>query len=179
MEERKLSSWEDFEREIGEVFSRYSKKRKEALGGVSAPLFRGHTMASWSLKTTLERYAGGPYTMREYWEVMRNFVKSPVESMTERRWDIGEYPKEGPEPYGPPLGYEFMVYLRHHGFPSRFSTGRNRLMSPPSLRSVFLRAWIGKSTPTLTLPSTITRSIGRGGRVGARTNLTSSGLDQT
>ena len=119
MEERKLSSWEDFEEAIGEVFRRFLKRREEARPvRIFPPLFRGQSKACWSLETTLERYAGRPYTMRGYWELIRNFVKNPVESMTERRWDIGKYPKAGTEPYGPPPGYEFMVYLRHHGFPS-------------------------------------------------------------
>jgi hypothetical protein len=119
MEEFRLASWEDFEREIGEVLRRYSE-RCQGLRGLrhSPSLFRGQEKASWPLKTTLERYTERPYTMKEYWKMTRNFVKSPVESLTEKRWDIGKYPEEGPEPHGPPLGYEFMVYLRHHGFPS-------------------------------------------------------------
>jgi hypothetical protein len=118
MGEPKLSSWEDFEREIGEVFRRYEKRRQEARPvRISPPLFRGQTRASWPLRTTLERYTGQAYTMKKYWRLIRN-VKNHVESLTERRWDIGEYPEEGREPYGPPPGYEFMVYLRHHGFPS-------------------------------------------------------------
>jgi hypothetical protein len=56
--------------------------------------------------------------MREYWELIRNYVKCPVESATEKQWDIGEYLEENLSPFGPPPGYEFMVYLRHHGFPS-------------------------------------------------------------
>ena len=122
MEEKRSSCWEDFEREIGEVFRRYEKRREEARPGwISPPLFRGQSMACWPLETTLERYTERPYTMREYYELIRNYVKSPVESVTEKRWDIGEYPEAGPEPHGPPFGdefYEFMVYLRHHGFPS-------------------------------------------------------------
>ncbi len=119
MKELVLSSWEDFGRAVGEVLRRYSETCKKAPGlYIPPPLFRGQEKASWPLKTTLERYTDHPYTTKECWRVLRNFLQKPVESVTEKRWDIGAYPEEGPEPYQAPFGYEFMVYLRHHGFPS-------------------------------------------------------------
>lgn len=110
--EKKISCWDDFDREIDEVLNRHSRKP-----GYSRPLFRGQARASWPLRTTLERYTERPYTMRDYWELIRN-VRNHVESVTETRWDIGEYSDEKMKPLGPPPGYEFMIYLRHHGFPS-------------------------------------------------------------
>jgi len=41
-----------------------------------------------------------------------------VESLAEKYWSLDEYKKEDEGLIRPPVGYEFMVYLRHHGFPS-------------------------------------------------------------
>jgi len=118
MKEKKLLCWEEFEREIGGLFRGYEERcRKLPSLRYSPPLFRGQGKVCWSLKTTLERYAEHPFTMREYWKLIRG-IKSHVESVTERRWELAEYPEGEPEPHAPPFGYEFMVYLRHHGFPS-------------------------------------------------------------
>ncbi|MCX5734923.1 MAG: FRG domain-containing protein [candidate division NC10 bacterium] len=118
MKERNISCWEDFEREIGEIFHQYQSRCQGSRTFLHyPPLFRGQRKSSWPLTTTLERYTGQPYTMRGYWELIRNYVKCPVESVTEKRWDIGDYPEEDLSPFAHP-GYEFMVYLRHHGFPS-------------------------------------------------------------
>jgi hypothetical protein len=112
-----LSTWEDFEVEIQSLFAGL-KKKSDGLE-VSAPLFRGHVNATWKLKTTLERYSGHQYSMLEYYSVMRS-VKSKVESVTEKTWDlIDEYDiDEGHRRGLAPQGYPFMIYLRHHGFPS-------------------------------------------------------------
>ena len=118
MREKIIASWEDFEREIGGILREYEERcRKLPSLRFSPPLFRGQGKACWKLKTTLERYGEHPCTMREYWRLIRG-IKSHVESTTERRWETGEYPESEPEPHGPPVGYEFMVYTRHHGFPS-------------------------------------------------------------
>jgi hypothetical protein len=118
MKELKLSGWEDFERAIGDVLRQYSNKCQEVRSlRFSPPLFRGQSNACWPLKTTLERYTDQPFTMKGYWELIRN-VKSHVESVTEKRWDIGDYPEPEVNHPEPPPGYPFMIYLRHHGFPS-------------------------------------------------------------
>jgi hypothetical protein len=118
MKEKDISCWEDFEREIGEILREYEERcRKLPSLRLSPPLFRGQEKACWHLKTTLERYPERAYTMREYWKLIRS-VKSHVESVAERRCEIGEYPEGEPEPHRPPVGYECMVYLRHYGFPS-------------------------------------------------------------
>lgn len=38
--------------------------------------------------------------------------------MTSREWDLGGDTDVDQSHHGPPPAYEFMIYLRHHGFPS-------------------------------------------------------------
>jgi hypothetical protein len=80
---------------------------------VSTPLFRGQSNASWKLKTTLERFTDRTFDMFEYFKTIRA-VKPAVVSITGKEWDLSEFRDGTPVP----TGYEFMVYLRHHGFPS-------------------------------------------------------------
>lgn len=118
MKELKLSTWEDFEAEIGSLSQSVKKKRADTELYVSAPLFRGHANASWKLETTLERYTSSrEYAMRDYYYVMRA-VRPAVESYTERSWNFTDDYKIDETIPGPPLGYDFMIYLRHNGFPS-------------------------------------------------------------
>jgi hypothetical protein len=85
----------------------------------SSLLFRGHAQECWKLKTTLERYSPTKeYSMSDYHQLMLT-VKPAVESLTSKPWNLPEDIENIDEdiPNAPP-GYEFMVYLRHHGFPS-------------------------------------------------------------
>lgn len=112
MKELKLSSWEDFEAEIPSLFEESKKIEDAKKMRVFGPLFRGHANASCKLETTLERSTGRQYGMLEYHDVMRA-VKPTVESFTERSWNLSDREEKIPPP-----SYDFMIYLRHHGFPS-------------------------------------------------------------
>jgi hypothetical protein len=53
------------------------------------------------------------FNAEDYYQTIRS-VRPAVVSLTGQPWDI-------PEKFAqklPPTGYEFMIYLRHHGFPS-------------------------------------------------------------
>lgn len=89
------------------------KIRKKPLH-VSTPIFRGQAHASWELETTLDRMVKRDFGMEEYFKTLRS-VRPAVISNTGKVWDIPDhFDNEVPVPQG----YEFMVYLRHHGFPS-------------------------------------------------------------
>jgi len=85
-------------------------------------LFRGHGSACWKLDTTLERYKKyknclkGKYSEREYHDFIQT-LEPYVHSLTSHRFKAGDYERDGND-IGPPPSYEFMIYLRHHGFPS-------------------------------------------------------------
>ncbi|WP_176697858.1 FRG domain-containing protein [Candidatus Nitrospira nitrosa] len=110
-----LDSWEKFEARITSLFSRIEEFRKTQKPlHVSTPIFRGQSDATWELETTLDRFAKRRFGREEYFAAIRA-VRPAVISLTGKEWDL-------PQSFDPedsvPSGYEFMIYLRHHGFPS-------------------------------------------------------------
>lgn len=124
MEVRELRSWDDFEselRELGLLRQEITKTKSY----VSSTLFRGQSDARWPLSTTLERMVGDKETLSKYYLLVTS-VQSRVETFTGQRWEIpdvaaylGRLENSGLKNYIEELPtYEYMVYLRHHGFPS-------------------------------------------------------------
>jgi hypothetical protein len=116
MEEVPVKNWEEFEGHLSSFFQESIRQRVTPPPQTS-PLFRGHGDASWSLKTTLERFTEYQFTMADYLKRM-NAVKPAVVSLTGKEWILPEGLDCTYTPHAPPPGYEFMIYLRHHGFPS-------------------------------------------------------------
>ena len=111
-----LDSWDDFESSVSSLLDEWSQlKMKKHLGYVLSPLFRGHSDASWKLQTTLERFSDQTYEEFDYYRVISG-VKAATVSITQKDWPLPRF-KRG-EGGKVPTGYEFMIYLRHHGFPS-------------------------------------------------------------
>lgn len=80
----------------------------------ATPRFRGHADAEWKSETTLERFTKKPiWGQEQYFKTIRD-IRPAVVSITGKNWDIPEF-ERGKLPLS---GYEFMIYLRHHGFPS-------------------------------------------------------------
>ncbi len=113
-----LKSWDEFEATIQTFFQRLESLRIERQPQtVSKPLFRGHVDASCKLETTLDRLCKCEITMEHYYRTILG-VKPAIVSITEKNWDLPDHFKEAGGTPLPPPGYEFMIYLRHHGFPS-------------------------------------------------------------
>jgi len=109
----RLDTWEECEQRLLQIESDNSK----SLTGV---WFRGQPNASWGLKTTLERRTSRIFSVEEYWELSVR-IKPILEGMTGNHWKTGEWS----EPSWPfevyfrdAMNYEYLAYLRHHGFPS-------------------------------------------------------------
>jgi hypothetical protein len=91
---------------------------------VSPVLFRGHSRADWRLDTTLERF-GKPNLELEECVRYLSKVKPGIEAYTEKAFSFN-CRNDMAAGHAFPLSqvsflngqYEFMVYLRHHGFPS-------------------------------------------------------------
>jgi len=112
-----LKNWEEFEEAVSGLFLEVDElgRSKHPLK-VSDPLFRGQACASWKLETTLDRMTSSQYAMAEYHRVIRG-VRPAIVSITGAPWEIPDtFYTQGGNPV--PVGYEFMIYLRHHGFPS-------------------------------------------------------------
>lgn len=112
-----IKDWGAFEGEISRIFESLEQRRAGAKTHVSTPLFRGHADKGWPLLTTLERFSKKPYSIKEYYRTLLS-VAPAVVSLTGKVWSISRDLDIDESYHGPPPGYEFMIYLRHHGFPS-------------------------------------------------------------
>ena len=122
-----LVTWEEFEEKLKEL-------RRERGPHSSGLLFRGQENFGWLLKTTLERSpVEREMSFQDYYETIYR-AKPAIESYTEKSWDIPDPHEVGSltarvEPFVSFTAEEYktwgrvfsyMVYLRHHGFPSPF-----------------------------------------------------------
>jgi hypothetical protein len=55
--------------------------------------------------------------MKDYYKIIRA-VRPAVISITGKNWELPDSFDDVQDTPKPPPGYEFMIYLRHHGFPS-------------------------------------------------------------
>lgn len=124
-----IEDWDAFEQQLKELYA----ERQRLVGDPSAShvshlLFRGQPNANWPLVTTLERYAVERPDLLQadaYYRCIRA-AKPEIETYTGKRWQLDDPPEyaerieKSPfvhEWIGGPT-YEYMVFLRHHGFPS-------------------------------------------------------------
>lgn len=119
-EEEEITSWTDFEEKISNDLEKEKNWRRESYSGIQW-LYRGQSDAKWQLQSTLKRHQKSKkkrskITWKEYHYVLRA-IKTTVESYLEKTINFPEDFEERTSP-GPPPGYEFMIYTRHHGFPS-------------------------------------------------------------
>lgn len=125
MEERNVATWEQFLGGLEEI-------RRARTGSLDHAqdyplLFRGHGNSCWQLSATLER-ARKQMLYRDYYHIIDK-MRPQIESLVGGNWPIPPYPEveqlvrtydefdrilwAGDRP-----AYAYMVYLRHHGFPS-------------------------------------------------------------
>lgn len=116
MKEKTLKSWEDFEQILTEIKKETKKLREEqkAFGIVSEPLFRGVSNSKYHLESTLDRIQKG-MSLSDYYRIM-DIVHKQTATCTGKKWDmekelllLGDFRVRA---------CEFMVYVRHNGFPS-------------------------------------------------------------
>jgi hypothetical protein len=114
----KLGTWEEFEAHVKAL--RQNHKRGSPL------LFRGQGDATWPLTTTLERAGQERMPLISYYGVVDR-LKPEIESLVGTNWETPLYPDMARllRDYGSLKGalqrsdtYRYLVYLRHHGFPS-------------------------------------------------------------
>lgn len=117
MDEIVRDTWENFERTLLEEEAKISIIKNDPENKyiyVPDILYRGHSSASWKLETTLERFTKKIHSWKSYYSVLRS-VESKVSSFTNNTYTLPDFAvSDSPTP----PGYEFMIYLRHHGFPS-------------------------------------------------------------
>jgi hypothetical protein len=127
---RTPKTWSEVKAEVEKIRNTYRKSyiahngNPRAITIETEILFRGQAEEGWPLVTSLERKMPQPPTFQRY---MRDALKyqHEIESFTGKRWDISPWSQLRDELRGSggrfmPNNevYEYMVYLRHHGFPS-------------------------------------------------------------
>jgi hypothetical protein len=124
MREKSCANWGEFEQAIKELAADRTARQRQTKMYFSNWLFRGQANSSWRLETTLERYAPTATGARSYYDTIHG-AKYHIESLTKLSWNMPR-----PDEYAEWLksqtnfgstdlpGDEYMIYLRHHGFPS-------------------------------------------------------------
>ena len=89
-------------------------------------LYRGQSDSTWKLDTTMERNLKTPVSLSRYYRFAFS-AKTRLETFVEMSWDIPTPPKyvewlnnKDALTFSPFPGYDYLAYLRHHGFPSPF-----------------------------------------------------------
>ena len=111
-----INTWDDFE-------FRLRNFRRDH--GGQPFLFRGLEDHRYELTTTLERHASMGMSFRQYYRLI-SIIRPQIESFTQKKWDVPEYPEylkwldrnDSIGLFNELPAYGYMVYLRHHGFPS-------------------------------------------------------------
>lgn len=113
-----LDNWEAFAPALENITSQHTEWPAKTM------LFRGQSDASWKLQTTLERYRVNLISLEAYYKTICN-ARPQIETYTNQSWEIPtlstyiETLKSKSLSIGRQFpGREYMVYLRHHGFPS-------------------------------------------------------------
>lgn len=124
MQPEHLPTWEAFEGRLQELVADRDRRQQATEMHVSNLLFRGHADSSWQLETTLERYPGQSMKAGDYFRAV-HAAKYQIESLTGLSWSMPSPPEylnwlnaEDAFGLGDLPGDEYMIYLRHHGFPS-------------------------------------------------------------
>jgi len=135
MEDTKLTSWSDFEAEIQKLNHLREQRERDNHRTFGELLFRGLGRSEWGLETTLERSyplesSDETTSLRQYYRKIAA-SKPAVEMITGKRWDevpnFPEFERKLQGHHGEWLDlflnqhigiYEYLIYLRHHGFPS-------------------------------------------------------------
>ena len=135
MTEILLKRWAEFEKAIKSIAAERKKRSRVSGARMQNTLFRGLGCSLWGLETTLERAypserIDNSTSLRKYYHRIST-AKSAVETFGDRQWkDLPTVPEFDELITDNPIGwldmilfkyssiYEYIVYLRHHGFPS-------------------------------------------------------------
>ena len=131
MQTIRVRSWSGFSNALKKVHQAYGIYRRNFQDGSSFErsipiLYRGQANARWDLLTTLERKTEVEFDVLSYVEVATRTINE-LESFTGQRWKLPVYPEfyleiktsqDSFKVHIPVSIYSYLVYLRHHGYPS-------------------------------------------------------------
>lgn len=124
MSDHTVDSLKSIEQIVANLIAEAREGKPHEFSYVSPVLFRGQSRASYRLETTLERFGLVNLGLEDYVRYLAK-VKPAIESLLDRKFS---FKWDSPEEDGHTFvlsqlklregQYEFMVYLRHHGFPT-------------------------------------------------------------
>src|SRR5882672_365742 len=125
MKEIAVSTLEELKEQIDALIVKYGRHSLSGYSARHSVLFRGQANRCWELKSTLERATKRNWTLRRYYELARK-VRPAIESFYPlpfsevSRGDIDTWLQTVVKEHGfiEILAYDYLLYLRHHGFPS-------------------------------------------------------------
>jgi len=127
MEILEPNGWPEVKKAIDKIrkeFENYPINNDKTHKRKNTILFRGQSDANWKLETTLERTTGERLNILQYL-IYTDHCLNEIESFTGKTWNTLNYQqfeqkiKETHDTFRITLpNYEYLVYLRHHGFPS-------------------------------------------------------------
>src|SRR5277367_3076827 len=123
MPEKTLADWSAFEDELQTLRANHTNP-------ASPLLFRGQQDSEFRLTTTLERAGCEGMSFLDYCQLV-NRIRPALETLTGANWESAQLTLQMEELLRnrellslrlfPPIDlYSYLVYLRHHGFPSPF-----------------------------------------------------------
>jgi FRG domain len=124
LEQIDFANWAELEQHVQALANAESQHAASGVGHVSHLLYRGHASDGWQLETTLERASPSLTRLAEFYHLVA-IAKPQVETFTGRSWteiDVPAVTKALTEydimAFAPLPAYDYLVYVRHHGFPS-------------------------------------------------------------
>ena len=117
MEEKSINNIWELEEEVDALRQLIKDNKRHEYQLLSRTLFRGQANSNWELETTLERYTKKPYSVTEYNTTLWA-VAPATSSFTNKEWAVERDYTPEKDFFSRPPSYEFMSYVRHHGFPS-------------------------------------------------------------
>jgi hypothetical protein len=116
--------WSQYDDTVEAILDQHGRPEFDGKRREVKVLYRGQSDASWGLTTTLERTNCEDLTIENYMNTAYS-VASDIEGMTNYHWDLEdleenlELVRHGEHGLIPRiLSYPYLIYLRHHGFPS-------------------------------------------------------------
>jgi hypothetical protein len=124
-QETEVESWEDCKKRFGQFKEQHKALNQQNNGNASDLLFRGLPNSCYKLTTTLDRHLGEKRINTEDYYNAIKMILPEMATFTGRSWTNRTYDKiaewfsnSGFFEKSDLPGYDYMVYLRHHGFPS-------------------------------------------------------------
>ena len=112
-----VESFAAFEAQVADLKS-YLKSKRTNGSFQSEPLFRGQSNSDWGLDTTLERFMPSENVKVRTYNRYLARARPTIETLTGRMWPFTHEFDLSKDWFPAPPNYEFMVYVRHHGYPS-------------------------------------------------------------